>query len=136
MTDQLGLPGMPDLVLPVHGPPYPEPFEIKGSIEYQVDLTIDLAGLIREYPDEYAAAGMERGHEEYERPMVFLHEYLEEEAGVGIYGFGKHVKDGWDTFEFDVSGKRWSKDQFEALVAACPQARITPEIPGAEPANA
>lgn len=119
---------------PVEPPaPVTGPYEVKGSVETRMDLTIDLAGMIRKYPDEYKQARLQ-GHEEWERPVVFLWEYIEGEGSVQSYGDWELVQEGFDTFDFDLD-RRWSEEQFEALVAVCPEARLTPEVPGAAPAQ-
>jgi hypothetical protein len=118
-TAQSVLPGMPE-PLP---PPPPQPFEVTGSAESRTDLTIDLAGLIRKYQTEYNAIELAtRGYEPWERPMVFLYEYLSEHGNSGLFG-DHHVKEGWDDFEFNESPS-WTRERFEALVAVCPEAEV------------
>jgi hypothetical protein len=112
---QIELPGMPEPVATT-----PTPFVVKGECESRMDIEADLAALIREYPDEYREADM-RGFAPWERPMVFLHAYLEEQDST--MWFGKHVTEGTSNFEFSEA-PRWTAERFEDLVAVCPEARI------------
>ena len=119
MTDtQTALPGMPE----PPPPPPPQPFQVKGSAETRIDLTIDLAGLIRMFPREYGSVDLRGGYRAWERPMVFLWQFLEEMPS-STFIFRNLVSEGWTTFEFDEQG-RWSAEQFEELCEVCPEARV------------
>lgn len=120
MTDfvEPELPGMPE-----HPEPPPAvPYIVKGSASTSVDISVDLAELIRKYPDEYRQVNI-RGFDKWERPMRFLDEYMSEYSG--SFCFGPEVTQDWADFEFDTSGY-WTKQMFEDLCAACPEARIDP----------
>jgi len=112
------LPGMP--VPPPPSPP--QPFELRGSIETHVELTIDLAGLIRRFPKEYESVSLSGGYQPWERPLVFVQEFLENTGDGPSFAYQNLVTEGWDTFVFEEAG-RWSLEQFEALCAVCPEAR-------------
>lgn len=115
--EQVELPGMPEK----QEPPPPEPFVWKGHVEVRTDIEVDLAALIRRFPTEYAAIVL-RGHQEWERPMQFLWEYLEE--ATECYVSGQHVTDTWTDFEVD-DVTRWKQADFEKLCEICPEARLT-----------
>ena len=116
---QIELPGMPEK-------PPPEPFTLDGTVETRVDITVDLAYLIRNYPKEYRGCDMTRLHEEWERPMVFLHEYLQDRADA-YYG-GDGVDERFDEFDFHES-LRWTEGQYEDLCRVCPEADLGRDRP-------
>lgn len=102
-------------------PPPPEPFVVEGTARWRVDVKVDLAALIREFPNEYATVDLSGGYAEWERPMVFLWNYMQEDAGSLI--LDQRFDTGWDEFEFDERG-RWTRERFDELCRVCPEARI------------
>ena len=63
----------------------------------------DLPGLIRAHPDKYAAVSIHGGmYQEWERPSVFLHEFVEDDVDLGDLTI--------DRIDID-----WTEDDFRAL---------------------
>ena len=76
----------------------------------------DLPALIRRYPKEYAALPVEKyGYQEWERPSVFLHEFVEDGVDLGEMAV--------DRIDID-----WTEDDFRALCLVCPEADITGRV--------
>ena len=73
----------------------------------------DLPGLIRAHPDKYAAVSIHGGrYQEWERPSVFLHEFVEDDVDFGDLTV--------DRIDID-----WTEDDFRALCLVCPEADLT-----------
>ena len=76
----------------------------------------DLPALIRAHPDKYAAVSIHGGgYQEWERPSVFLHEFVEDDVDLGEMAV--------DRIDID-----WTEDDFRALCLVCPEADITGRV--------
>ena len=76
----------------------------------------DLPGLIRAHPDKYAAVSIHGGgYQEWERPSVFLHEFVEDDVDLGEMAV--------DRIDID-----WTEDDFRALCLVCPEADLTGRV--------
>ena len=76
----------------------------------------DLPALIRANLERYAALElMARGYEEWERPSVFLHEFVEDDVDLGEMAV--------DRIDID-----WTEDDFRALCLVCPEADLTGRV--------
>lgn len=117
------LPGMP-APIPPPAPPEPGPIIVKGTVKSSIDVTVDLVNLIRNHQDEYHTVDMER-QPEWERPSMFLHAYLTDDAG-GFGLWGREVTTGFDLTEFEER-PYWSQQMYEDLCSVCPEARPRPE---------
>ena len=91
-----------------------------GSVDVDISASFydcyDLPGLIRAHPDKYAAVSIHGGgYQEWERPSVSLHEFVEDDVDLGDLAV--------DRIDID-----WTEDDFRALCLVCPEADLTGRV--------
>lgn len=95
---------------------------INVSITGELRGTVDLLTLVREHLSDYWAVDLSEGFKEWERPAVFLTEFLTDSID-GLYS--ELVREDFDDLSIDFS---WNQGDYEALLALLPEAGHRPEV--------
>jgi hypothetical protein len=96
------------------------PVQISGT--YHIEIEVDPVAIIKDHVDEYQAFEMERGCEEWEKPMAFLCHLVEEQVDIGIF-FGNRRQSSDRSYLDELHDQGWTPEdtaRLDAALAAVP----------------
>jgi len=102
----------------------PGSFRLDGRVTVEIDVTCDLAAMIRRHPDVYrqfAETGRGQGYADWEVPVAWLSGEIAEDQRVPSLPLGVT-----DLYGVDPESEfgSWTPERYEALCAVCPEARV------------
>lgn len=91
------------------------PVRISGT--FHIEIEVDPVSVIKDHADEYRTFELERGYEEWEKPMAFLCHLVEEQLDIGIY-FGSHRQSTDRSYLDELRDQGWTSEDTALLDAA------------------
>lgn len=105
-------------------------FPLRISTTVAIDVQIDPGLYIAKHLDEYDAFEMERGYEEWEKPLVFLLEQINEECDMNLgglgFGYGRHISHVSTTMDDPHESPRWTREAAAELDVYLASKRVDP----------